>query len=91
MSYRVKRHLSAPSLPTTIVVILCTAEFDVLALFVFVRVYTGTGTVKASPGEALKDHQCLCMFLSRTFFIVCHVFLFLVFILPLFSSPLALV
>lgn len=27
-------------------------------------VYTGMGTVNASPGEALKDYQCLCIFLS---------------------------
>lgn len=54
---------AAPEFCLPIVVnLLCTAEFDLFALFVFVRVHTGTGTVKASFSEALKDLQCLCMF-----------------------------
>lgn len=66
-------------LPRPFVVnLLCTAELDVLALFVFVCVHTGTGTVKSSPGEALKDRQCLFTFAS-IYYEVCHmlcVFLF---------------
>lgn len=76
----IKQQLSAPSLPKTFVVnLLCTAEFDLLALFVFVCGHTGTGTVKSSSGAALKDYQCLCMLLSiyydiLHFFIACHIF-----------------
>ena len=43
-----------------------------LALFVFVCVHTGTGTVKSSPGEALKDRQCLLTFAS-IYYEVCHI------------------
>lgn len=53
-----------------------------LALFVLVCVRTGTGTAKASPGEALKDRQCLFTFAS-IYYKVCHMLCVCVF---LFSS-----
>ena len=56
-----------------------------LALFVLVCVRTGTGNAKASPGEALKDRQCLFTFAS-IYYKVCHMLCVCVCVFVLFHA-----
>lgn len=59
------KQLSAPSFPKILCCrpsMHCGVEF--VGTVCLLCVHTGTGTVKASPGGALKNHRCLCAFLS---------------------------